>query len=303
MKETPLFFGDEGSFVGVFTEPDAALNGQPAVLLLNAGLTHHVGPNRLYVRLARHLAKLGLPVFRLDLSGVGDSKPRTDNLPFERRFVVDTQQAMDALTQAYGIQRVILMGHCSGAIPSFLIALEDDRVQGVVMMNPETAEEDWKEYDRKRKFQQYYQNYYGKQALRDPARWRKFLTGKADYRSVMKNVFQNLLWNRLMMTAFKARSQVKGYVAKPDPVQQSVIEGLQQLGSRQTPILFVYSAGSSGFELLRATLGKKFDALINKNQIRLVTIEGADHIFTLRQSQEEVLKFIGNWCVPLKSPA
>lgn len=299
MNEATLLFGKECPFVGVLTEPDLPQNDDLAVILLNAGLTHHVGPNRLYVRLARHLAKLGVPVFRFDLSGVGDSGVRTDNLPLEQRFIADARAAMDTLAESRGMKRFILMGHCSGAIQSFMVALADDRVHGAVLMNPEGAQRGWQDYDRRRKLQQYYQNYYGKQALGDTSRWRKLLTGKADYGSVLKNVLKNVLWNKVTTLAFKARSRVKGYVAKPDPMQAQVIEGLKQLGSRQTPILFIYSAGSSGFEMLKAMLGKQYTSLINHHQIRLMTIDGADHIFTLRRTQDAVLEQIANWCAPL----
>ena len=49
--------------------------GQPWVVLLNAGIIHRIGPNRLYVQLARRLASRGHAVLRFDLAGIGDSEP------------------------------------------------------------------------------------------------------------------------------------------------------------------------------------------------------------------------------------
>ena len=58
MKETAITFGKSKSLTGVLTDPPEAKReaGVPAVIFLNAGLIHHVGPNRLYVKLARALA-------------------------------------------------------------------------------------------------------------------------------------------------------------------------------------------------------------------------------------------------------
>ena len=57
MKESVVTFGNAGTRVGVLTEPKTLNNG-PAVVFLNSGIVHHVGPNRIYVETARRLAWL-----------------------------------------------------------------------------------------------------------------------------------------------------------------------------------------------------------------------------------------------------
>src|SRR5205823_3052307 len=47
-----------------------------AIVLLDAGATYRIGPNRLHVELARRLARDGDLVLRIDQSGIGDSAPR-----------------------------------------------------------------------------------------------------------------------------------------------------------------------------------------------------------------------------------
>src|SRR5690606_23743533 len=76
MRESAVLFGPTRSLVGVVTEPAAgsARPDAPAVLILNSGLVHRVGPKRLHVRLARRLAGLGFTCMRIDLSGIGDSR-------------------------------------------------------------------------------------------------------------------------------------------------------------------------------------------------------------------------------------
>lgn len=303
MNETPLLFGKENSLVGVVTYPQGKQCSSVGVILLNAGLNPHTGPNRLYVRLARRLAQQGLIVLRFDLSGIGDSGVRTDKMPFEEGVIDDTRQAMNELAQSYGIKQFIFMGHCSGAAQSFLMGVEESQTAGVVLMNPQNDRQDWREYDRKRKVQQYYQNYYGKQVLADTNRWRRFLTGKVDYRSVFKNILNEVLWSKVTTGLFKVRSRVVGYTVKPDAVQQRVIAGFKKLGSRQTPLLFIYSSGNTGFEALKVMLGKQFDALIHSKQVQLSIIDPADHTFTLRSAQDGVIDVISNWCKSLTESA
>jgi hypothetical protein len=72
MNEEAVLIG--GSLVGILSRPPAGVDpAMPGVLLLNAGRIHRVGPNRLYVAIARRLAAMGFAVCRFDLSGIGDS--------------------------------------------------------------------------------------------------------------------------------------------------------------------------------------------------------------------------------------
>ena len=77
MSERPVMIGADRNLMGIVCEPDGPWPAsRPAMIMLNAGLIHRVGPNRLHVRLARELAARGFLSLRLDLSGRGDSDPR-----------------------------------------------------------------------------------------------------------------------------------------------------------------------------------------------------------------------------------
>ena len=93
MREQAVLFGKTRSLAGVVTDPPKSTEDRkrPAIVLLNSGLVHKVGPNRLNVKLARMLATMGFPVLRFDLSGIGDSKYREDNLPVEKSAVAGTE--------------------------------------------------------------------------------------------------------------------------------------------------------------------------------------------------------------------
>ena len=137
IQEEAVVFGVHSPLSGVTTSPpelDTDSNC-PAVILLNAGTTHRVGPNRLYVRLARHLARTGLVVLRFDLSGIGDSPVRRDDVPYPESVLLETREAMDFLAQRHGIREFVLSGICSGGATAFVVARRDPRVVGALMIN------------------------------------------------------------------------------------------------------------------------------------------------------------------------
>jgi alpha/beta superfamily hydrolase len=115
MMEEAVSFGPAGALQGVVTLPKGDDKTEWGVVLLNAGVVHRVGPNRLYVQLARSLAPHDFTTLRFDFSNVGDSPGREDNVPFERRAVEEVRHAMDWLSNEHGCRKFALMGVCSGA--------------------------------------------------------------------------------------------------------------------------------------------------------------------------------------------
>ena len=137
MIEKAYRFGRDGGLAGVVAEPAGTTESRdkPAVLLLNSGLLHRVGPYRLHVSLARRLASIGYSVLRFDLSGIGDSAAHKDSRSDHERALGDVQDAMDFMSSARGARRFVMMGLCSGAENSHRVAVADSRVCGAVFLD------------------------------------------------------------------------------------------------------------------------------------------------------------------------
>src|SRR5262249_32019788 len=79
VREIALWLADPPGarpLFGVLTGPAGGGDPtRPLILFLNAGAVHRVGPNRMYVTLARAFAERGLTSARIDLGGLGDSAP------------------------------------------------------------------------------------------------------------------------------------------------------------------------------------------------------------------------------------
>ncbi len=118
LRESAVRIGRQELFGIVSESAVPASASLPFIILVNAGSAYRVGPNRLYVSLARHLAGCGFRCLRLDLGGLGDSPsadPERENDPYPATAFRDVDLAISHLDA----ERVVLMGLCSGAYVAF----------------------------------------------------------------------------------------------------------------------------------------------------------------------------------------
>lgn len=308
MTEEAVLFGKARSLVGIVTDPQEVERklSLPAIILLNAGLLYRVGPNRLYVKMARSLARMGFVVLRFDLSGIGDSKVRGDDLPVEKRVVGETQEAMsvgeflerslgervigetqeamDYLSETRGIKRFVLMGICSGAILALWTACCDPRVVGAVLINiPGHV------YATSGELNRTMLRHYLRIALSSSFRSKNFLKiikGKFNYRSVIKVMASQ------MMSLFARKSEMS---SGANNGANSIAADLRSLAERGVRLLLIHSEGDEGLDYLEAILGEKIRELIENGRLRVEVIRGANHIFTLLSNQEELIEAVRNW--------
>lgn len=135
ISERVLRLGEHRTLVAVASAPPTP-RGAPAVLLVNAGVIHRIGPHRLHVRLARRLAQAGHPALRMDLSGIGDSGALPERLSFRASSVADIRTAIDHLAADNPTAAAIVFGICSGADNALAAAAADPRIVGLVLIDP-----------------------------------------------------------------------------------------------------------------------------------------------------------------------
>src|SRR5690606_21333633 len=123
---------------GILTLPDGAQQHDkklPVFVLLSSGFMHRVGPRRLYVRLGRMLAQSGFCTFRVDLAGRGESPGRSE-LRNEQSLQADYREIVSVLEARLGPSQFVLGGVCSGADNAVTLAQVDQRVVGLLLMDP-----------------------------------------------------------------------------------------------------------------------------------------------------------------------
>jgi alpha-beta hydrolase superfamily lysophospholipase len=288
MREEAVLFGRESPLVGVLTFPGGSVQptGSPGAILLNAGIISRVGPNRIYVKLARNLAALGLPALRFDLSGIGDSPVRRDHLPFYRSAVSETKEAMDYVTQVTGARQFILTGICSGANLSYRMALQDPRVVGAVLLNPRDhlhgGSKESRTVIRSRALRRHYWRmaFFSSFSAKN---WSNLLAGRARRGAMMKAA--RGLWPGDL---FASRRAVSAVVDAAEARLRSVVD-------RGARVLHVYSEGDEGLDYLQAVFGHRLAAWRAEGLLEMEVIRGADHTFTLLWSQERLLEVVRDW--------
>ena len=278
MTEEAVLFGETNSLVGIVSEPPPAGPAQAshAVILLNSGVVHRVGPGRIYVKLARALADNGFVVLRFDFSGIGDSAVRHDNLQFEKSAINETRAAMDHLEATRGIQHFILLGGCSGAAVSLDTACSDQRVAGTLLINfPVAAAPNEESNADNRSAAHYYWNF----ALFDPKSWNKLVTGRSNYR----RLFRSLL---LMV------SRRLTFHAGATPECSQFQANLRRIADRGVSIAFLSSQGDPALHDLLEAGGRELRQLLALKKVVVETIYRADHTFSALQDQERLLEVV-----------
>jgi len=320
MIERAVQFVESNTLYGILTEPSGDMEIKPCgVLLLNAGLVHRAGPNRVYVKLARRLTEAGFTVLRFDFSGIGDSPSRTDALPFHEYAVTETQRAMRFLTESKDLDRFVLIGLCTGADVAFRSACADARVVGVVMINgigldPEAAQALNQEAQRQTQARYY------RRRLFHPRSWLRVITGKSGIKSILRSVGSVL------------GGPVTGSRMKQPRLSSSLCSEFRHLAARGTHVLLILAEGSTALDLYHMALGglKEVSATskslpqncgtgvspvfhhepgarttvglgIGSKPIQVRVISDADHTFTLLWTQDALLRTIQEWLahVPL----
>jgi pimeloyl-ACP methyl ester carboxylesterase len=139
VRERVVRFGPHQSLVGILTSSKGAPADLPHVVFVNAGIIHRVGPNRLYVDMARAVAALGFSVLRFDLAGLGDSDANLGGGSLLDSAMHDVRGAMDHLAETRQARKFLVFGLCSGANYAMLTAFADPRVIGVMLIDPTVA--------------------------------------------------------------------------------------------------------------------------------------------------------------------
>ena len=294
MPEKAVLFGTSRSLVGVVGEPAPSqrrTSPPVSVILLNSGIIHRVGPNRLYVTLSRRLSEKGLTTLRFDLSGIGDSATRADKVPFEASSVQETREAMDYLAETHGCDRFVLAGICTGAVVSYHTALADPRVIGTLLINAQglldASDEEARSYIAGRTTARYYVG----SAIYNYKSWLRLFSGRVDYRELFGVVRSKLQRKRIDELPMS-------------PQAEAVQKGFRELADRGTELFLLYSEGDPGVDELRVALGKEWELLRERENVRYRIVDKVDHMFTALDKQQEFLELTGDWIASVsKLPA
>ena len=285
VNEKAVRFGPHSNLFGILCtpiEPQLQRSGT-AVIFVNTGSNHHIGPNRMYVTHSRMLAARGFMALRMDIGGVGESPAspgQRDNQIFARHTLEEIHAAV-AWLKTQGVSKVVLTGVCSGAYLAFRSAVGEPSVDSVVMINPQRF--NWREGDslalRRRKDIRSLRFYRAR--LLDGATWKRVLRGEVNVRWIASGV-GNLLRQRVVNRLSSAISpKPKVVVPLEDMAYSADVHGLfRGLLQREVRVFLLFSANDGGLDEVETHLGANASRLRRQKNFRFEVVEGADHTFT-----------------------
>jgi alpha-beta hydrolase superfamily lysophospholipase len=287
ITERPTFIASTAMLFGIVTEPPQHERRHRGVILLNTGADFHIGANRIHVSLARHWARHGYVVLRLDLSGLGDSSTAA-NCPnddvFPSTAVDEIRIAIDFLRSRYGVNDLTIGGICSGAYHALRAAAAKLPVNQILMINPQNYF--WKQGMRLDELQLaevvrnpplYLHRLFSRQA------WRQLLAGEVSIPKI------GLVYiNRLLLAIESTFRELARRMRIPLP--RDLGYELEEIAAGGVRMVFLFAKGEPGVDLLKLQGGSSIHRLGDRCRVHI--IDGGDHIFSQRDhrvAMEEVL--------------
>ena len=244
------------------------------VVVVVGGPQYRVGSHRQFLLLARFLASRGLPVFRFDHSGIGDSGG--DPKGFEN-LSDDIRAAIDCFfDQDESLTDVVLWGLCDAASAAMIYAPSDTRVSGLVMLNPWVRTESGQA-------QSILRHYYLKRLL-SRAFWQNAISGSYKVKESLGAFFDNLR---------KAR------IAQPDKIDNKLFTERMLVGLERfkKPVLFFISGKDlTAAEFVDLTKSSsRWKRILRRQSVAVETIDAANHTFSSEEWRNQVERSTEQW--------
>lgn len=286
MDEIPIQFDCcEATLLGVLHQPQNA--GCIGVIVVVGGPQYRVGSHRQFVLLARRLAGEGIPVFRFDYRGMGDSDG--PSVGFEQ-VTPDIKAAIDIFYQeSPQLERVVLWGLCDAASAIMMYALEKDkRVIGNILLNP------WVRTDVGIA-KVYLKTYYVRRIL-DRNFWRKVVRGEYPLTKGLSDIVS------LARTAFRRKpADRKGVDSQPQHFTEQMLIGMTQFPGSS---LFILSGNDMTADEFRQTLAnsRPWQNVMEGKLAKRKTLPSANHTFSSEAWREQVAEWSIEWVRELQIP-
>lgn len=275
-EQGAVFDCNGNRLLGIAAVPEA--QSEVGVLILVGGPQYRVGSHRQFTLLARQLAEAGIPSFRFDYGGMGDSEGERQAFHEVRDDVTAALDCFQSL--APGVTRVVLWGLCDAATASLMFAWREPRVSAMILLNP------WVhmgEYSPEVKLSHYYAP-----LLRGPDTWRRFFTGKINVVPALKEFVGD---SALILRKWLGRSFG---VPQKHGFEEAMLEGLQRF--KGNALVIVGGQDLTGREFLGlATNDKEWKRAMASASVTVHEVPQADHTFSKGPWRDEVTRLTLDW--------
>ena len=263
---------DDGTLCGIYSEANDA--DRPAVIMINAGLLHHIGPQRVYTQLARQLNAQGFNSLRFDLSNIGDSLSGQEH-DIDAQTRHDIRSAMDFLERRYQSRRFIVLGICSGADDAFAIAVNDPRIVGAYII-------DGHGYRTRRYYLNHFVLHYGRRLL-SAQKWQL----------ILRRLRQRGSTDAAGEAGTPSSELADGI--RPGLPYARVADEMAALLQRDCQLRFVYTGGVSDYYNYHGQFEDSFPQFRDNAHVDAVWFPDSDHLFMLQAHRDALIADTVAW--------
>ncbi|QBG36528.1 hydrolase 1, exosortase A system-associated [Litorilituus sediminis] len=270
IEQGVVFYSRNKQLVAI--EHQALEKSSQGLVLVVGGPQTRVGSHRLFVHLARALAKQGVHVFRFDYTGAGDSEGEVTQF-------TDIQADIDAALSCFAkrnpdINAFSLLGLCdaASAILLYLKQKQDARIERVFLLNPWVRQE-------LTQAKMFLGSYYLKR-LTSLDFWKKFFTGKVNVTQSGKEIKQY-------------SNIVRSSSATSTSFVDDMLQGLVTFNGDSHIILSGNDLTADEFRVLCQSNHHWQDAVASR-LVQQHTVKLADHTFSQADEEQKLLSLITN---------
>jgi dienelactone hydrolase len=287
--EEPVVFG-EGRLFGIHCRPNGGGTPSLAVVFPNTGGNHHVGDARMWVLMARNLAKCGIASLRMDIGSLGDSAFAASASPtadlYNDRGIDDVAQGV-AWLRAQHYRKVVAVGVCSGAYLSMRAALLKPGLDGLVLVNQDRFNWGINETGGANQVGTISRSAPTRVHMRSAmqlGKWLRVMRGQTSFWPKLKAVAQRIGQRN---TAALRRNLSRFRSASLDS-STGGIAAIRALDARGIKTHFVYGTYDVGLEVGEYTFGSHFKTLRKLPCVSFETHPSIDHALFLYGGREIV---------------
>jgi exosortase A-associated hydrolase 1 len=259
--------------------------GSRGVLIVVGGPQYRVGSHRQFTLLARHLAASGVPAMRFDCRGMGDSEgePRTfEDMEEDVRCAIDT-----FLKEVPTLNELVIWGLCDAASAALFYAYRDERVTGLVLLNP------WVRTDQGAA--KVYLKHYYMARLFQPELWNKIWQGKFSYGKAIGSLSQIV---RSVLGEKRERmmdgNADNGEPRKTLPLPERMLAGLSRFKGKILLILSGNDLTAQEFsDLVKSSA--EWQRLLASPGVSRQEIPEANHTFSRQEWKEQIVTWTSAW--------
>jgi exosortase A-associated hydrolase 1 len=284
LEKAVVFQCEKCKLTGVIHKPEAITKF--GVLIVVGGPQYRVGSHRQFVLLARALVDAKIPVMRFDYRGMGDSEGEGQTfLEIDK----DLASAIDTFYQECpDLTGVVIWGLCDAASAALFYGYQDDRVKGLILLNPWV----FTEQGSAKTFLKYY---YLKR-LFNPHFWRKVFRFKFDYQESFKGLVYLIKKTFLHNTQTNNNNKAgqSNFVDKTLPLPERMKACLKKFNQ---PVLLILSGNDLTADEFREVVKSdiQWQELLKDEKIEQKTLLEADHTFSSALWREKVASWSLTW--------